>query len=188
MGTHSRGQHQTARRFQPIQFVRDFAAIRKRSPKPERAKSTQPMVGVSKRGEFLLVFLFPEQPRRNSAPTFALKLFQKSSRHSPFAGPVYSSVGECTMRLRLPTSRGSFKLLLSLFDAFWAIISPVLALYFREAQILSYDGLTTPLVYCTLSVLFSLLAFSAFRIHEGMSRYFSVHDAVDVTKAVVVAA
>ena len=92
------------------------------------------------------------------------------------------------MRLRLPTSRGSFKLRLSLFDAFWAIISPILALYFREAQILSYDGLATTLVYCTLSVLFSLLAFSAFRIHDGMARYFSVHDAVDVTKAVVVSA
>src|SRR6266436_2625389 len=96
--------------------------------------------------------------------------------------------GECPMRLRLPTSRGSFKLRLSLFDAFWAIISPVLALYFRDAQILSYDGLATTLLYCTLSVLFSLLAFSAFRIHDGMTRYFSVHDAVDVTKAVLVAA
>ena len=96
--------------------------------------------------------------------------------------------GECTMRLRLPTSRGSFKLRLSLFDAFWAIISPILALYFRDAQVLSYDGLATILVYATLSVLFSLLAFSAFRIHDGMTCYFSVHDAVDVTKAVLVAA
>jgi lipopolysaccharide/colanic/teichoic acid biosynthesis glycosyltransferase len=63
-----------------------------------------------------------------------------------------------------------------------------MALYFRDAQILSYDGLATTLVYCALSGLFSLLAFSAFRIHDGMTPYFSVHDAVDVTKAVVVAA
>jgi lipopolysaccharide/colanic/teichoic acid biosynthesis glycosyltransferase len=92
------------------------------------------------------------------------------------------------MRLRLPTSRGSFKIRLSGFDSFWALLSPLLALYFRDAAILSYDGWLTTLVYCSLSVVFSLIAFSAFRIHEGMTRYFSVHDAVDVTKAVAVAA
>ena len=92
------------------------------------------------------------------------------------------------MRLHLPTSRGSFKVRLSLFDAFWAIVSPFLALYFRDAYILSYEGLVPTLIYCSLSVIFSLMAFAAFRIHEGMSRYFSVHDAIDVTKAVVVAA
>jgi lipopolysaccharide/colanic/teichoic acid biosynthesis glycosyltransferase len=91
------------------------------------------------------------------------------------------------MRFHLPTSRGSFRVRLSLFDAFWAIASPLLALYFRDAQILTYDGLIPTLVYCSLSVVFSLIAFSAFRIHEGMTRYFSVHDAIDVTKAVVVA-
>jgi lipopolysaccharide/colanic/teichoic acid biosynthesis glycosyltransferase len=92
------------------------------------------------------------------------------------------------MRFHLPTSRGSFKIRLSLFDSFWAIVSPLLALYFRDAYILSYEGLAPTLIYCSLSVVFSLIAFSAFRIHEGMTRYFSVHDAIDVTKAVVVAA
>jgi FlaA1/EpsC-like NDP-sugar epimerase len=92
------------------------------------------------------------------------------------------------MRLRLPTSRGSFRIRLSRFDSFWALLSPLLALYFRDAAILSYDGWLATLVYCSLSVVFSLIAFSAFRIHEGMTRYFSVHDAVDVTKAVAVAA
>jgi lipopolysaccharide/colanic/teichoic acid biosynthesis glycosyltransferase len=91
------------------------------------------------------------------------------------------------MRFHLPTSRGSFRARLSLFDAFWAIAAPLLALYIRDAQILTYDGLVPTLVYCSLSVVFSLIAFSAFRIHEGMTRYFSVHDAIDVTKAVVVA-
>jgi lipopolysaccharide/colanic/teichoic acid biosynthesis glycosyltransferase len=92
------------------------------------------------------------------------------------------------MRLHLPTSRGSFKIRLSLFDSFWAMVSPLLALYFRDAQILSYEGLVPTLVYCSLSLIFSLIAFSTFRIHAGMTRYFSVHDAIDVTKAVVVAA
>jgi lipopolysaccharide/colanic/teichoic acid biosynthesis glycosyltransferase len=91
------------------------------------------------------------------------------------------------MRFHLPTSRGSFRVRLSLFDSFWAIAAPPLALYFRDAYILSYEGLIPTLAYCSLSVVFSLIAFSAFRIHEGMTRYFSVHDAIDVTKAVVVA-
>jgi lipopolysaccharide/colanic/teichoic acid biosynthesis glycosyltransferase len=92
------------------------------------------------------------------------------------------------MRLRLPSSRGSFSIRLSLFDSVWAILAPLLALYFRDAQILSYAGLLPTIIYCSLSVVFSLIAFSAFRIHDGMTRYFSVHDAIDVTKAVAVAA
>jgi len=91
------------------------------------------------------------------------------------------------MRLRLPTSRGSFRVRLSAFDAVWAILSPLLALYLRNAQILAHDGLSPTLVYCALSIAFSLVAFSAFRIHDGMTRWFSVHDAVDVVKAVTVA-
>jgi lipopolysaccharide/colanic/teichoic acid biosynthesis glycosyltransferase len=92
------------------------------------------------------------------------------------------------MRLRLPSSRGSLRIRLSLFDSAWAFLSPLLALYFRDAYILSYEGLLPTIVYCSLSVVFSLIAFSAFRIHDGMTRYFSVHDAIDVTKAVVAAA
>jgi lipopolysaccharide/colanic/teichoic acid biosynthesis glycosyltransferase len=90
------------------------------------------------------------------------------------------------MRVRL-SSRGSLRIRLSLFDSGWAFLSPLLALHFRDAQILSYDGLLPTIVYCSLSLVFSLIAFSAFRIHEGLTRYFSVHDAIDVTKAVFAA-
>src|SRR5712692_1872919 len=92
------------------------------------------------------------------------------------------------MRLRLPSSRGSFQIRLSFFDSVWALLSPLLALYFRDAQILSYDGLLPTILYCSISLVFSLIAFSAFRIHDGMTRYFSVHDAIHVTKAVFAAA
>jgi FlaA1/EpsC-like NDP-sugar epimerase len=92
------------------------------------------------------------------------------------------------MRLRLPSSRGSFRVRLSLFDSVWAFLAPLLALYVRDAQILSYDGLLQTILYCSVSLIFSLIAFSAFRIHDGMTRYFSVHDAIDATKAVAVAA
>ena len=71
---------------------------------------------------------------------------------------------------------------------FGPCLSPIFALYFRDAQILSYNDLLPTVIYCSLSLIFSLIAFSAFRIHDGMTRYFSVHDAIDVTKAVGVAA
>jgi lipopolysaccharide/colanic/teichoic acid biosynthesis glycosyltransferase len=98
------------------------------------------------------------------------------------------------MRLRLPSSRDFFRIRWSLFDSGWALLSPLIALYFRDAQILrdaqvlSYDGLLGTTVYCAISLIISLIAFSGFRIHAGMTRYFSVHDAVNITKAVVVAA
>jgi FlaA1/EpsC-like NDP-sugar epimerase len=88
----------------------------------------------------------------------------------------------------LPSSRSAFSIRLSLFDSAWAVFSPLLALYLRDARALSYDGLIPTLLYCSLSVTFSLIAFSAFRIKAGMTRYFSVLDSIDVTKAVGVAA
>jgi len=63
----------------------------------------------------------------------------------------------------------------------------LLALYVREAYILSYDGATTAALYCFVSFVFSLLAFAAFGVRDGMPRYFSVHDAIDLAKAVLVA-
>ena len=89
------------------------------------------------------------------------------------------------MRLGLPSSRGFFKLRLSVFNSVWAFLAPLLALWSRDAAILSYGDLLPTIIYCSVSVLFSLIAFSAFRIHDGMTRYFSVHDAINVIKAVV---
>jgi len=41
-------------------------------------------------------------------------------------------------------------------------------------------------IYCATSLIFSLVAFSAFGVHDGLPRYFSVHDAIVVVKAVLV--
>jgi FlaA1/EpsC-like NDP-sugar epimerase len=70
----------------------------------------------------------------------------------------------------------------------WAIASPLLALHFRDAPILSHEGLSSAFAYCALSIVFSLFTFLAFRLQDGMTRYFSEHDAVDVIKAVIMAA
>src|ERR1700730_1269990 len=91
------------------------------------------------------------------------------------------------MRVLLPSSLGSFRVRFFIFDAFWAAVSLLLALCFRDAYILSFNGAATTALYCAISLVFSLIAFSAFRISDGMSRFFSVQDALNVVKAVVAA-
>src|SRR5713226_1772505 len=90
------------------------------------------------------------------------------------------------LRTRLPASRGALRARVSVFDTIWAFASPLLALFFRDAYILSYD-VVTALLYCVISAAFSLIAFLIFRLHDGMARYFSAHDALDVVKAVICA-
>ena len=91
------------------------------------------------------------------------------------------------MRTRLPASRGGLRARVSVFDTIWAFGSPLLALYFRDAYLLSYDGVVSVLLYCLISASFALLAFLMFRLHDGIARYFSAHDALDVVKAVICA-
>jgi lipopolysaccharide/colanic/teichoic acid biosynthesis glycosyltransferase len=91
------------------------------------------------------------------------------------------------MRVHLPSSCGYFRPGFSLFDPFWAAFSPLLALYVRGAYILSAEGAWTAALYCGISFVFALIAFLAFRLNDGLSRYFSVHDAVSILKASAVA-
>jgi lipopolysaccharide/colanic/teichoic acid biosynthesis glycosyltransferase len=87
------------------------------------------------------------------------------------------------MRTRLPTSRAALRFRVSVFDLVCAFASPLLALYFREAYILKYEFASTVALYWAISVGFTFMAFLVFRLHDGISRYFSVHDALDVMKA-----
>src|SRR5262245_51380707 len=87
------------------------------------------------------------------------------------------------MRIHLPSSRGYFRVGLSVFDTFWAALAPLLALYIRGAYILSEEGATLAVLYCSISFVFALIAFLAFRVNDGLSRYFSVHDAINILRA-----
>jgi lipopolysaccharide/colanic/teichoic acid biosynthesis glycosyltransferase len=89
------------------------------------------------------------------------------------------------MRIHPPSSRAAIRIKLSLFDVVLAALSPLLALYLRDAYILSYDGMSLAGLYCFVSFGFSLVALAAFGAHAGIPRYFSVHDAIDLTKAVL---
>jgi FlaA1/EpsC-like NDP-sugar epimerase len=84
----------------------------------------------------------------------------------------------------LPSSRASFRFRLSPIDVLWAALAPLLALFLRDALVLSVKGAPTALLYCSLSFFCTLLAF---RVSAGISRYFSVHDAVSILSAVIAA-
>src|SRR5215475_2785498 len=91
------------------------------------------------------------------------------------------------MRVPTPSSRTGRRVYLSLWDLFWALVSPLLALYVRDADILFRDDWSVVAYYWILSSGFALLAFFALRIQDGMTRYFSVHEALDIAEAVLFA-
>ena len=90
------------------------------------------------------------------------------------------------MHILSPASRASFALRLSALDVLWALAPPGLALWIRGAQVLSPDEWPAAAAYCAISFTASLIAFLMFRIRDGMTSLFAVHDAIDVAKAVVV--
>jgi lipopolysaccharide/colanic/teichoic acid biosynthesis glycosyltransferase len=89
------------------------------------------------------------------------------------------------MRVRSPVSHGSFAIRFSTFDVTWALITPLLALWIRNATVLSFSEWPTVAIYCTIAFVSSLIAFLVFRIRDGMTHLFSVNDALEVAKAVL---
>jgi lipopolysaccharide/colanic/teichoic acid biosynthesis glycosyltransferase len=87
--------------------------------------------------------------------------------------------------MRFPASRGSFRIRFSFFDVLWAAAAPALALYLRDVSVASSSRLEAAELYCIVSFASSLVAFLIFRIREGIVHHFSVHDALEVAKAVV---
>jgi len=75
-----------------------------------------------------------------------------------------------------------------MWDLIWAVSSPIVALWLRDG-----DGLLLRAdwnaigFYWALAAGFAVVAFFALRIQDGMTRYFSVHDALDIAEAVLFA-
>src|SRR5215472_5295878 len=92
------------------------------------------------------------------------------------------------MSVPSPTSRSSLRIQYSLFDVALAALAPFLALSLRNAPVLNWseEGLISAGGYCLLSLVFSLMAFTVFRIHSAIPRYLSIDDIVVVAKAVLV--
>jgi lipopolysaccharide/colanic/teichoic acid biosynthesis glycosyltransferase len=91
------------------------------------------------------------------------------------------------MRVHSPTSRSSSRTYLSLWDLLWALVSPIGALYLRDVGVLFNADWSVVVHYWLLSAGFAILAFFAFRLQDGMTRYFSVHEALDIAEAVLFA-
>jgi lipopolysaccharide/colanic/teichoic acid biosynthesis glycosyltransferase len=92
------------------------------------------------------------------------------------------------MRIPSPASRGAYRFQCGLFDIAWVFISPLVALYLSNAYVLSsVEGDETVFLYCTVSAASSAVAFLVFRLQDGMPCYFSVFDALEVSKAVIAA-
>jgi lipopolysaccharide/colanic/teichoic acid biosynthesis glycosyltransferase len=91
------------------------------------------------------------------------------------------------MQVLTPTSRNGRKVSLSLWDLAWALVTPILALYLRDIDILLRPEWSAIAYYWVLSSGFALLAFFVLRIHDGITRYFSVHQALDIAEAVLFA-
>jgi lipopolysaccharide/colanic/teichoic acid biosynthesis glycosyltransferase len=87
------------------------------------------------------------------------------------------------MSTRVPTSRAAIRIRISTFDSLCAIAAPPLALYLSGAYILHFEYISTVVLYCALSIIFSFVGFSLFRVHDAISRYFSVQDVLDILKA-----
>ena len=91
------------------------------------------------------------------------------------------------MRVHSPTSRSGRRIYLSIWDLFWALVSPILALFLRDIDIQSNADWSMLVSYWVLSAGFAIVAFFAFRLQDGMTRYFSVHEALDIAEAVLFA-
>src|SRR6266403_5248990 len=87
------------------------------------------------------------------------------------------------MRVPSPTSRSGTRVYLSLWDLFWAVVSPVVALLSRDAEIVFRADWEVLGYYWLFSSGFALVAFVALRLQDGMTRYFSVHEALDIAEA-----
>jgi FlaA1/EpsC-like NDP-sugar epimerase len=84
-----------------------------------------------------------------------------------------------------PTSRSGKRIYLSLWDLFWALSSPLLALYLRDVEILNQEHWDAVGLYWLLSSGFAILAFFALRLQDSMTRHFSVQAALDIAEAVL---
>ena len=91
------------------------------------------------------------------------------------------------MRVHSPTSRSGSRIYLSIWDLSWALTSPGLALYLRDANVIFNPDPSALIYYWVLSAGFAILALFAFRLQDGMTRYFSVHEALDIAEAVLFA-
>jgi lipopolysaccharide/colanic/teichoic acid biosynthesis glycosyltransferase len=90
------------------------------------------------------------------------------------------------VRIHLPSSRAHLRVRLSPVDVTLAAVSPFVALYLRNVDLVSAGGMIVADGFALISLAASLIAFRLFRISSTIPRYISVGDLLNVAKAVVV--
>ena len=85
----------------------------------------------------------------------------------------------------IPSSRAHLRVRASFFDVLLSLGAPALALWLRQTTIPDVDYMYMAGIYWGFSSLFSFCALLSFRLQDGLKRFFSVHDALDVAKAVI---
>ena len=91
------------------------------------------------------------------------------------------------MQVHSPTSRSGSRIYLSMWDLIWTLTSPGIALYLRDSNIIFNPDPSVLTYYWVLAAGFAIIALFAFRLQDGMTRYFSVHEALDIAEAVLFA-
>ena len=89
--------------------------------------------------------------------------------------------------MHVPTSRSNKKIYMSIWDVFWALASPPIALYIGGALAFTQQNWTMVSIYCALSSAFAITAFLAFRLQDTATQNFSAHEALDIAEAVLFA-
>ena len=89
------------------------------------------------------------------------------------------------MRLRLPSSRANLRVRLSAVDVTLAAVSPYVALYLRNVDLMTAGGMFVADGFALISFAASLIAFRLFRISGTIPRYLSVGDILNLAKAVL---
>ena len=87
----------------------------------------------------------------------------------------------------VPTSRSHSKIYMSVWDVFWALASPAIALYLGGALVFTQQNWTMVGIYWALSSAFAIVSFLAFRLQDSISPHFSAHEALDIAEAVLFA-
>ena len=81
---------------------------------------------------------------------------------------------------RIPAAHARILQRIAPFDVAWALFTPILAFLIRDGMIKQTDVVAG---YCIAAVFASLVAFQWFKISSPLVGFFSVNDALAVTKA-----
>lgn len=85
--------------------------------------------------------------------------------------------------MRLPSSRASVSGRLSWFDLAWVLAAPFIALALRDFDALTYGGAGAAWLFILCSVIVSLISLRMFRVRDGLTGFFSLHDGLEILKA-----